>query len=136
MHSYLRTLRRWGQKAARSGVLRDSNRSGCNSLARISFKIAHRLKPNLKSSQSTRGNAKQETSVEIMNISNILQAAYETAELDDILGALRGQAARNMVVDHHFLKHLNTASLRKSEVTIILQQYWFPIHYFTEFLPN
>jgi pyrroloquinoline quinone (PQQ) biosynthesis protein C len=54
----------------------------------------------------------------------------------DILAELERHARREYVTDHPFLRRLKKDTLTKSQVAVIIGQYWYPIHYFTEFLPN
>lgn len=58
------------------------------------------------------------------------------AEVSDILVELGQHAKREHVVNHPFLRRIKTDKLTKSQVAIIVGQYWYPIHYFTEFLPK
>lgn len=52
----------------------------------------------------------------------------------DILDELGQHAKRERVVAHPFLRRLKAEKLSKSQVAVIVGQYWYPIHYFTEFL--
>jgi pyrroloquinoline quinone (PQQ) biosynthesis protein C len=58
------------------------------------------------------------------------------AKANDILNELGQHAKRAQVVSHPFLGRIKTEKLTKSQVTVIVGQYWYPIHYFTEFLPK
>jgi pyrroloquinoline quinone (PQQ) biosynthesis protein C len=58
------------------------------------------------------------------------------AKAPDILIELEQHAKREQVVKHPFLKRITTDKLTVSQVAVIVGQYWYPIHYFTEFLPK
>jgi pyrroloquinoline quinone (PQQ) biosynthesis protein C len=53
-----------------------------------------------------------------------------------ILNELEKRARRQQVVSHPFLKRIRTQELTKPQVSVIVGQYWYPIHYVTEFLPK
>jgi pyrroloquinoline quinone (PQQ) biosynthesis protein C len=55
---------------------------------------------------------------------------------NDILVELGQHAKRAHVVNHPFLGRIKTEKFVKSQVAVIVGQYWYPIHYFTEFLPR
>jgi pyrroloquinoline quinone (PQQ) biosynthesis protein C len=61
---------------------------------------------------------------------------FSTGTATGILDELEQQARRQHVVNHPFLKRIRTEKLTKPQVSIIVGQYWYPIHYFTEFLPK
>jgi pyrroloquinoline quinone (PQQ) biosynthesis protein C len=61
---------------------------------------------------------------------------YAEATTTDILAELGQHAKRECVVSHPFLKRIRSERLTKSQVAVIVGQYWYPIHYFTEFLPK
>jgi pyrroloquinoline-quinone synthase len=55
---------------------------------------------------------------------------------NNILAELGQHAKRAQVISHPFLGRIKTEKLTKSQVAVIVGQYWYPIHYFTEFLPR
>src|SRR5262245_34828978 len=58
----------------------------------------------------------------------------DKAKGNDILSRLERHAERERVVSHPFLRWIGTEKLTMSQVAVIVGQYWYPIHYFTEFL--
>lgn len=60
----------------------------------------------------------------------------DEAKTTDILSQLERHAEREHVVSHPFLRRIETDKLTKSQVAVVVGQYWYPMHYFTEFLPK
>jgi pyrroloquinoline quinone (PQQ) biosynthesis protein C len=54
----------------------------------------------------------------------------------EILGELGRHAKLDQVTNHPFLRRMKAETLTKSQVNLMIGQYWYPIHYFTEYLPR
>jgi pyrroloquinoline quinone (PQQ) biosynthesis protein C len=60
----------------------------------------------------------------------------EVTSTENILKVLQKHGDRKYVVHHSFLKYIRSQKLSMKQVEVIIAQYWYPIHYFVEFLPK
>jgi len=59
-----------------------------------------------------------------------------SVESETLLKRIAKHESRDYVVNHPFLKRLRNESFSIDQVSILISQYWYPMNYFTVFLPQ